>query len=328
MLRNSFLPHRDNRQHPHLLRYGAIAVALVLVFAIESFSVLQSRQFTGSAVQMGAVLPSVIIALTDQERSSAHLESLESDPLLTQAAQAAADDMAQKGYFAHVSPQGQTPWDWLAGVGYRYQYAGENLAVNFQDSQQLVDAWMSSPTHRANVLSPNYTATGVGMASGTYEGQQVVFVVQFYASPLPAAAEQPTVASAKAPATQAPTTSPTKHPVPATPAVAAAEVPLVSAPANNPPLPLVTRVLSSPRTYATDALLAVAAFFALLLALGFMPFSRHRLHPRAALNGAALVVVVVGVLALNAGVLFTRISLPADTQNSAVIFSTFSTPAR
>ena len=270
-----------------------------------------------SATQLSAVLPAVVIALTDQQRASNQLGNLTSNSLLTQAAQDAADDMATKGYFAHVSPSGTTPWDWLNQVGYQYQWAGENLAVNFDDSQQLMDAWMASPTHKANILSPNYTQIGVGMATGTYQGAQVVFVVQFFASPRVVAAVPPKTP----PATAA--TSPGASPVPTAPTVAAAETPAIApvvaqAPQSGPSPSVWTRILSSPRSYANDVLLAMGTFFALLLVLGLIPFSKHFLHPKAALNGLALVAVILGILVLNKDVLFRGVSLPTDTQSATV----------
>jgi hypothetical protein len=96
-----------------------------------------------------------------------------------------ANDMATKSYFAHTSPEGKTPWYWLSQVGYNYQYAGENLAINFTDSKDVTNAWMASPTHKANIVKGNYTEIGTGIATGIYEGRETVFVAQVYANPIP-----------------------------------------------------------------------------------------------------------------------------------------------
>jgi hypothetical protein len=134
---------------------------------------------------MATVLPAVLDDLTNQERQSQNLPVLTVNPLLTQAAQMKANDMATNSYFAHTSPRGLTPWYWLEQVGYNYQYAGENLAINFTDSQDVTNAWMASPTHKANIVKENYTEVGTGVATGMYQGQEAVFVVQDYANPLP-----------------------------------------------------------------------------------------------------------------------------------------------
>lgn len=103
-----------------------------------------------------------------------------------------AQDMATKGYFAHTSPEGKkTPWYWLKQVGYQYQYAGENLAINFTDSKDVTNAWMNSPTHKANIVKDKYTEVGTGIATGLYEGRETVFVAQVYANPIVKEVEQP-----------------------------------------------------------------------------------------------------------------------------------------
>lgn len=91
--------------------------------------------------------------------------------------------MAAKGYFAHVSPSGATPWTWFKAVNYYYYDAGENLAQGFWDDQGLNTAWMNSPTHRANILNSVYTKVGIGIALGTYEGRATVFVAEEFANP-------------------------------------------------------------------------------------------------------------------------------------------------
>lgn len=134
---------------------------------------------------MAAVLPAVLSAFTNDERQSQNLQTLKVSPVLNKAAEMKANDMATKGYFAHTSPEGTTPWYWLEKVGYQYQYAGENLAINFTDSKDVTNAWMKSPTHKANIVKGNYTEIGTGVASGTYEGRETIFVAQVYANPLP-----------------------------------------------------------------------------------------------------------------------------------------------
>ena len=131
-----------------------------------------------------AVLPGVLNTLTNLERSKVGEAELKENPLLTQAAQAKANDMAKNNYFAHVSPDGKTPWYWFNKAGYQYLYAGENLAVHYSESGFVTQAWMNSVTHRANIMKQNYTEIGTAVATGTWRGVESVFVVQLYASPL------------------------------------------------------------------------------------------------------------------------------------------------
>jgi hypothetical protein len=88
--------------------------------------------------------------------------------------------MAEREYFAHYSPDGVSPWHWFDKAGYDYLHAGENLAVHFTESDAVVDAWMDSPTHRANIMNGLYTEIGVGTARGEYKGYPTLFVVQLF----------------------------------------------------------------------------------------------------------------------------------------------------
>jgi hypothetical protein len=93
--------------------------------------------------------------------------------------------MATKGYFSHTSPEGLSPWHWFDTVGYKFMYAGENLAINFSESTDVEQAWMNSPGHRANILNERFTEIGIATAQGTYQGQPTIFVAQMFGKPLP-----------------------------------------------------------------------------------------------------------------------------------------------
>ena len=135
-----------------------------------------------------AILSSVLVDLANEDRQKSDLGFLKPNPLLAQAAQRKADDMSAKGYFNHYSPDGAQPWDWLDLVGYDFCYAGENLAVNFVDSEKIEEAWMASESHRANILNGQFTEIGVATARGEYQGQETIFVVQFFGRPAEAPA--------------------------------------------------------------------------------------------------------------------------------------------
>jgi len=180
-----FIPDEGNDHRPHVLRGNNIRNIVILIIFLEIITFLIPTiariNMTGG---MAAVLPAVLASLTNEERESQNLSALAISPLLTKAAELKASDMAEKGYFAHTSPEGITPWYWLSEVGYRYQYAGENLAVNFNDSKDVTNAWMNSPTHRANIVKGIYTEVGTGIATGFYKGERAIFVAQVYANPI------------------------------------------------------------------------------------------------------------------------------------------------
>jgi uncharacterized protein YkwD len=122
---------------------------------------------------------------TNQQRSADHEAGLTLNQQLTSAAQAKANDMAARDYWAHNSPDGQTPWSFITAAGYHYQVAGENLAYGFTNAADVMAGWMNSPTHRANVLGSNYKDVGFGVAqSSNYQGKgPETIVVAEYGEP-------------------------------------------------------------------------------------------------------------------------------------------------
>lgn len=211
--KNYFVPHDENDHRPHLLKLEAgfyilsIIIFLEVLFLIGAVYILPQTDF------FALVLPDVLVDQTNDNRQNASAPVLNVNPLLAEAARLKAEDMAQKGYFAHTSPDGKVPWHWLSVVGYRYRAAGENLAVNFIDSSDVMNAWMNSPTHRDNILNKRYAEIGIATARGVYQGREAVFVVQFFGEPSALA-----LAQAPPPATES-----VPVPLPAGETVAAAE---------------------------------------------------------------------------------------------------------
>lgn len=177
---------------------GAALALVVVLLAAQSISSL------GSIKNLAAVNSAEVFALTNEERADGGIATLQRNSLLDQAAQMKAQDMAAKGYYAHVSPEGLTPMYWVERAGYKYLVIGENLVVNRTDADQVVDAFMGSPGHRANILRKDFTDIGVGVANGTYKGKNATFTVQIFAAPYPSAASaKPKTAKAAVKPTQA-----------------------------------------------------------------------------------------------------------------------------
>lgn len=333
--KDAFLPHKSNGRHPGFLSGNFVIGAIVVIVIVEICVLAQTFYFSQSQTMTASVLPAVVADLTNEQRTDNGLQALAVSSLLTQAAQDKANDMAAKGYFAHVSPSGQLPWYWFQQVGYDYEFAGENLAVNFTDSQDVVTAWMNSPMHRANILKQDYTQIGIGISEGMYQGQETTFVVEFFGTPEPAT---PTVMQAPAPTnpkTAAVAPVPAQNPAnvaPTTPVETAAPAPANLAPGTPQILGVQTQaaqpslwmqILASPQTYATYFLWAIAAIFFALLLVSFLPrtlkLSEHLPHPNALVNGAALLAVVFGILILNQKLISgVRVNTP-DSQNAAVV---------
>jgi uncharacterized protein YkwD len=126
----------------------------------------------------------VIVLTNEARRANGNLPALKENAKLNQSALLKARDMLDKQYFEHVSPSGVGVSDLGKAVGYEYIYIGENLALGgFEGDKALVDAWMASPGHRANILNDHYTEIGVAVIRGTYEGRQVWMAVQHFGAP-------------------------------------------------------------------------------------------------------------------------------------------------
>ncbi|MFF8731049.1 CAP domain-containing protein [Streptomyces sp. NPDC015171] len=111
-----------------------------------------------------------VLALTNTERGRAGLPPLAADPLLSAAAQAHCGDMVARDFYAHTSPDGGQPWDRARAAGARRRTIGENIACGQRSPAEVVDGWMNSPGHRANILKREFTHLGVGFAGGGRAG--------------------------------------------------------------------------------------------------------------------------------------------------------------
>lgn len=182
-LKHLFIPHEGNNFKPNFLERTSMGAMLVLVLLSFAIANIQSLVWVSSDWMVSSILPSVIVKLTNNERGTESITALRRSSTLDAAAQLKADDMVTHGYFAHYSPDGLSPWHWFDAVSYTYVHAGENLAVHFTDSDEVVAAWMQSPGHRANIMNGEYTEIGIGTAKGTYKGVPTVFVVQLFGTP-------------------------------------------------------------------------------------------------------------------------------------------------
>ncbi len=123
-----------------------------------------------------------LVSLTNKKRVEAGLAPLILNEQLSKAAAEKAKYMLEKNYWAHIAPDGTTPWYFIKNSGYEYLYAGENLARGYNSASDVVDAWMASPTHKENILSPNYKDIGFAVVSGTLTGTETVLVVEEFGS--------------------------------------------------------------------------------------------------------------------------------------------------
>lgn len=135
-----------------------------------------------------SITPADVVNDTNKERAKLGLEPLTLSPVLSQAALSKGQDMFTEQYWAHTSPQGKEPWAFMRAAGYNYQVAGENLARDFDDTTDMVAAWMASPTHRANIVNSRYTEIGIAVIDGNLQGTDTTLVVQMFGKPRVSAA--------------------------------------------------------------------------------------------------------------------------------------------
>ncbi|MFA6519873.1 MAG: CAP domain-containing protein [Candidatus Paceibacterota bacterium] len=315
-----FLPHERNNYHPNLFSAVSIAALVFAVIIFEGAYLVQTKYVFLKTDFLASVLPGALVALTNQDRAIQGLAGVTQDALLDKAAQAAAEDMAANGYFAHVSPDGKDPWYWLNQAGYKYSYAGENLAVNFTDSENVQSAWMESPTHRANIVKREYTQVGFGTANGMYEGQETTFVVSFFAAPavVEVAVSAPeNIAIAEIPVAEATTTSTSTVQVLGTQTVVADNSGAAAAAAPVPATPSwLARLLASPLHTLWAIFTVLFAIIATALAITILVRVKVQ-HPRILIGGTMLL-VLIGTSMLLSAELAGPVHLLPDTQPAAV----------
>ncbi len=135
-----------------------------------------------------------ILSSVNQERVANNLPALNSDTRLGNAAQFKAGDMQNRHYFSHTDPEGNYIWNKIVSEGYTpYLQLGENLAIEFHSTESLISAWMNSPTHRANILTPQFKDQGMGLQFGQADqGQYGSAVANTFGTLLPAKKPTPT----------------------------------------------------------------------------------------------------------------------------------------
>lgn len=109
-----------------------------------------------------------VVALVNQERAKQGLRPLTHRADVKNVAHKKAEDLINANYFAHNSPNYGSPFDMLRTFGISYRSAGENIAKGQKTPQEVMNAWMNSPGHRQNILSPNFDTIGVGFYHGAW----------------------------------------------------------------------------------------------------------------------------------------------------------------
>lgn len=179
-LRHLFTPRHTNNHRARVVHIDALFLYVLAIALLRIGIHWGHRQFPDVLGYATNIHVQELLADTNVKRQAAGLPPLAINEELSKAAAAKARDMFSKNYWAHNSPDGRTPWDFIIESGYTYTVAGENLAKNFSDSDGVVAAWIASSSHRDNLLKPSYRDIGFAVVNGTLNGEETTLVVQMF----------------------------------------------------------------------------------------------------------------------------------------------------
>ncbi len=185
-LAHLFHPRRSNNHRPRILHPEGFLVLAMLAVGFSLFLHSSTVISTKAGEVLGfssSITAAQVVTQTNAERAKVGLPPLTVNDKLNQAATMKGQHMFSHQYWAHVAPDGTQPWQFFKNVGYHYNTAGENLARDFDNTGDMVAAWMASPTHRANMINSRYTEIGVAVINGTLLGTETTLVVQLFGRP-------------------------------------------------------------------------------------------------------------------------------------------------
>ncbi|ELS56785.1 CAP domain-containing protein [Streptomyces viridochromogenes] len=126
------------------------------------------KQKTSAPVHLSAQAAAAaeVLQLVNEERAQVGCSAVAANSSLTELAQDFSEDMAARGFFDHTDPDGASPWDRAAKAGIT-DLGGENIARGQSDAAAVMEAWMNSPGHKANILNCDFKTLGVGVHFGS-----------------------------------------------------------------------------------------------------------------------------------------------------------------
>lgn len=294
-LRHWFTPHVSNNFRARLLHNSGIFAVIGLILAGNVFLRLLGSSSLHILGFTSSITIDEVVRATNEQRVASGLKPLAYNEKLADAARRKAANMLEENYWAHISPSGKSPWVWFQAAGYSYTFAGENLAKDFGDTSRMISAWMSSPTHRDNIVNPKYSEIGLAVVPGVLQGAETVLVVQLFGTSAGSGGAVPTVASAA--------TTVKVTPAPAT--VAQVAPPVAPVPTPTPiPTSIPTQSRLNQFNLAKTLNLATTALFILALILDLVIAESKVLSRRVGNNWAHVIFINLILLAttiVNAG---------------------------
>lgn len=215
-LRHWFTPHVSNNFRAKILHNSGIFFVIAIILSSNLLINLLSSSPLHILGFSSSITIDEVVRETNAKRVAAGLSTLTYNEKLADAARRKADNMFKENYWAHFSPSGKSPWYWFGQAGYKYTFAGENLAKDFGSTGRMMEAWMASPTHKENIVNSKYREIGIAVVPGTLQGSETVLVVQLFGTSAgsggtvaaSATPVKPVVAEVKSTPVASPTSSP------------------------------------------------------------------------------------------------------------------------
>lgn len=176
------LPRESNNHRAKILHHSGLIVIITLLLITQFGFFLTEQKYPGVLGITNNISVDDLVHQTNTKRQEQGLSALSYNEALSDAARRKAQHMLDNNYWAHNAPDGTTPWSFFKAAGYEYIFAGENLARGFSGTNEVLDAWMASPGHKENIMSPNYKEIGFAVVTGNLTGEETVLVVEMFGS--------------------------------------------------------------------------------------------------------------------------------------------------
>ena len=208
-LKEYLIPTELNNYKPWIMSPAALGIFCLVIWGIRFL-------LPGITIAAPSIDANDLMTKINFERTQRFIPALLTNSKLTTAAAGKAQDMLNRSFFAHVDPDGNYVWPRIEAAGYTpYLTLGENLAMDFTTSEGVVNAWMNSPTHRANIENAKFEDQGLASIFGAFEPGHDTIVITSLFGTLYKTKAKPIPAPNPTPPPAAPAPTPVPHPTPA-----------------------------------------------------------------------------------------------------------------
>lgn len=177
---DALIPTAENDYSPKALHFKSLSAIVIFLIIFKVFITLFLFAIYPSFVYLSTDIYNQIIELTNKTRIEEGVPPLKINDFLNQAARNKAQDMVLNQYFAHDTPEGKKPWQWINKKEYDYTNAGENLAMNFTSAEMAHLALLQSKSHKKNIVNPKFKDIGAAVLTGEMNGKKTMVLVEIF----------------------------------------------------------------------------------------------------------------------------------------------------